>query len=65
MKYHPEDGGKRKADLKGNLDNRLAAFMKLLEMGRIDSTPLDVENIDKVVKLLDSGMFSSCTYSFQ
>ena len=64
MKYHPEDGGKRKAELKSNIDNRLSAFIKLLKLGKIDATPLDVEGIDKVVKLLDSGMcpFSYCIY---
>lgn len=56
MKYHPEDGGKRKAELRVNLQNRVDAFVKLLEMGKIDETPLDVDNIDPLIRLLDSGM---------
>lgn len=55
MKYHPEDGGKRKAELKGHLQNRIDAFLKLLELGKIDSTPLDIENKDMIIRLLDSG----------
>lgn len=56
MKYHPEDGGKRKVELKANLQNRLDAFLKLLDLGKIDGTPLDVDNIETIIRMLDSGM---------
>lgn len=55
MKYHPEDSSKRKSDLKSNVRDRLGAFMNLLDMGRIDSTPLDIEKLDPIILLLDSG----------
>lgn len=55
MKYHPEDGGKRKVELTANLKNRLQAFNRLLAMGRIEATPLDIDNRDAIIRLLNSG----------
>ena len=65
MKYHPEDSGKRKAELKANLQNRVEAFNKLLSLGLIDSTKLDVDSIETIMKVLDSGMLlgASCNKS--
>lgn len=55
VKFHPEDGSKRKAELKSNVQNRLAAFQKLLAMGKIDSTPLEIGDSDAIIRLLDAG----------
>lgn len=65
VKYHPEDGSKRKGELKSNVQNRLAAFKKLLSMGRIDSTPLEIGNVEAIIRLLDSGVWLDKITNFQ
>ena len=55
LKYHPEEAGKRKKEAAAVLQNRLKAFLFLLQHGWLDNVRLDPDKADSIVRFLDAG----------
>lgn len=56
VKYHPEEKPQRDAEQQAAVNKRLEVFNKLLDSGLIDSTSVDVENSDKITRILNSAV---------
>jgi hypothetical protein len=56
-KYHPEECGRRKEEQLQAVNRRCDIFMRLMELGRVDACSLDLDQSDKVIKLLDAGQY--------
>ncbi|XP_055954271.1 serrate RNA effector molecule homolog isoform X2 [Patella vulgata] len=56
LKYHPEESGKRKAELKFALEKRLQVFNELLESGRVGPIVLEIDRAEEIIKLLDAAV---------
>lgn len=55
MRYHPVDSLEYKKEQKSSLENRKSVFLKLLDLGWLDKTTLDIENADEIAKILNAG----------
>ena len=44
-----------KKEQKSSLENRKSVFLKLLDLGWLDKTTLDIENADEIAKILNAG----------
>ncbi|RWS29686.1 Serrate RNA effector molecule-like protein [Leptotrombidium deliense] len=55
-RYHPEECGKRKAEMSASLSNRLQVFLDLFSSGLIDSVSIDVEKSEQITRLLDAAV---------
>lgn len=53
--YHPTILAKAKEEAAAHLQSRLAAFLFLLESGRLDGVSLCQENASDIVKVMDTG----------
>uniref|UniRef100_UPI00358FDD07 serrate RNA effector molecule homolog isoform X2 n=1 Tax=Myxine glutinosa TaxID=7769 RepID=UPI00358FDD07 len=56
LKYHPEEAGKRKKEAAAVLQNRLKAFLFLLQHGWLDNVRLDPDKADSIVRFLDAAV---------
>ena len=57
FKYHPEECERKQEVTRKRLNNRLNAFIDLMDKGRFNSIFLDVDHSDEIVKILDAGMW--------
>lgn len=56
IKYHPDEKPKRESEQQAVVQRRLAVFNELVASGWIDSTAVDVENAEKIIKILDAAV---------
>lgn len=55
-KYHPDESGKRDLEHQKAVKWRAAIFKKLVEDGSVDDCSLDLQNEQRIIRLLDSAV---------
>jgi len=56
IKYHPDERPAIQSEKQEYVKKRLEVFKELLASGVLDSTPADVENSNKIIRILDSAV---------
>merc|ERR1719509_23822 len=54
LKYHAEDGVKRKEELRSMLKRRVEVFQEFMDAGKIDGLTIDGDKQEQLIRLLDS-----------
>ena len=54
-RYHPVPMKEREAANRINLQARVAAFLSLMESGKLSEVSLDHSNVDEITKTMDTG----------
>uniref|UniRef100_A0AAY4EMM1 Serrate RNA effector molecule homolog n=1 Tax=Denticeps clupeoides TaxID=299321 RepID=A0AAY4EMM1_9TELE len=55
-KYHPDEAGRRKAEARGALQNRLNVYMCMMDSGSFDNVFLDIERAQAIMKIMDASV---------